>query len=191
MPGYTPSNIFDLAERMTPIYRPDAVVVEIPPMQLRDGGSSSADSDVVEAEAMPVSTVERYSFAATALYPPFGLRNAIRRVVEHGPSAAAITSYIESRVTELAALGRTNGFRLYVLAIRPMADFDRPDRDGPDRERIAAVCRAAGATFVDTYPLFQPGEFPDDFFIFPGDPHPNAVAHMRFAQALADMIARR
>ncbi|HEU4534584.1 MAG TPA: SGNH/GDSL hydrolase family protein, partial [Polyangiaceae bacterium] len=75
--------------------------------------------------------------------------------------------------------------------LRIMSDFAKPDANAASRERFRRVCEEAGVEVIDVYPAFQPHEFSDEFIVFPGDLHPNARAHARFAAAAADALRPR
>jgi hypothetical protein len=193
LPAYPTGSRFNLAQKLTHRYRPDAVVMEIRGGSFYDAGVGADLSNIGLAGAtpLPVSRVERYSFAATALYPPMSLRQRMAGLLQRNPRIAAApqsTGLLESRIKELAALGQTEGFRLHLLFLRPMHSFDSPALDQQPREQLRAFAEELGIGVIDTYPLFDPGEFPDAYQVFPGDNHPNAPAHARFATAAAKVI---
>ena len=197
VPAYSVPKTFYLAERMAQSLRPRVVVIELPPGALfarRD----EAEPEVGRRAPLPVSTIERYSFAASALYPPANLRERLARLPARftssgrarGADAVSTSSTppLEHYLERLTNLGRVHGFAVVVLLVRPMAGFAEPNLEAPARQRLQTICREQGATLVDTFPLFHPGELADDFIIFPGDLHPDAAAHARFASALADAV---
>lgn len=188
VPAYSAALIFDSAEREAPRYQAAAVVIELGGSALYDRGDIAPVRETIAADRrLAISAFERYSFVATGLYPPTNLRATVERLVPWGPRRGPVgirdTTYIESRIASLTALGREHGFDTYILLARPMRDF-ATDLDLQARERIAALAERTGAVIVDTYPLFAPGELADDYIVYPGDLHPNAKAHTRIGQEL-------
>ena len=75
------------------------------------------------------------------------------------------------------------------VVLRPMV-FD-PTRLGNHSSWISSIrseFEDAGLPIVDTTPAFTMDERERDWIIFPGDPHPNAAAHGRFAEWIAPRV---
>jgi len=55
-------------------------------------------------------------------------------------------------------------------------------------ELMGQLARQYGYTYVDFLPAFR-GLRPSDIFAMPGDPHPNALGHLKMAEALYPVLA--
>lgn len=198
-PSYALPLVLRHAEYMARLVRPDAVLVEVHPSALNAPQDVEAIAALLRrgpsAEAV-TSDIERLSFAATALYPPADLRKRVEgflpwRKASPAPASATRPQHLDdldAQMRALAHLGREQGFGVYAFFLRIMSDFAKPDANAASRERFRRVCEEAGVEIIDVYPAFRPHEFSDEFIVFPGDLHPNARAHARFADAVASAL---
>ena len=195
--AYSMLQSFYLASITAPKFRPDVVIVEISPGGLYETGEPSG-VQIGKSVPLPISTIERYSFAASALFPPANLRLKLQRFLPAPPKAPAASSpvassapttlFIESQIRALTKQGQREGFSVIVFVVRPMSGFSLKDPELSARQQLAKAAKECGAYLVDSYSLFGRGELPDDFLVFPGDLHPNARAHARFAEALLPVL---
>ena len=198
--AYAASQVLRRAATAAVRYQPDVIIVELSAQALTSLAPSPASNPVL-APVPRHSTVERYSFAASALYPPASLRAKLTTLTSRLSSGATTPAAdaaqrrapetVATQLGELAALGRTHGFSVIVLLMRPMTNFSTPDLDKPARATIEALGRTLGIDVLDTYPLFSADERPDQFIVFPGDLHPNRAAHARMATALEQPVLAR
>lgn len=201
--GYSTAQSFTLAERKL-IEAPHSLrtlVVELAPGGIGDTGEL-AGQNVGRRTAPPISSLERYSFVLSGIYPPVNLRAKVDGIWGHFVRKAADTtmvdspsadtrSFVERRVDDLVPLAHRNNVVLVVMVIRPMTHFDAPTAEQAGRDKLRVYCNERGVVYVDTYEAFSTLERPDDFIVFPGDLHPNARAHRRFADKLVDVLSSR
>lgn len=195
LPAYGLAQVLRLAAETIPRYAPDVVVVE-----LRAGAGTlvAGGGPLPEQIERPASVVRRFSFAANALEViPRHVHGAGDRLVHaFGLGIASASpaapdgpplSLLDRGVEEVRRVSDPRTV-LVLLVVRPMADFSGERLAPAAQARIDALAHRSGALVVDTHELFGAGELPDDFIVFPGDLHPNALAHARFAAAIATAV---
>jgi hypothetical protein len=195
-PGYTPAMSFRLAEELAKQLRPSVVVIELASGALMDDGDLSKVTRAFgrgAAPPPPVSMLERSSFFLTGLYPPSGFRARLDTLIHrpHSPTQPPSTRFIESEIEHLASWTHAAGIEPVVFIPRGMSSFEKQSPDFALKRRLADFAAARGVKLVDPEAAFVAGEMPDDFIVFPGDTHPNARAHARFAVELARALRKR
>lgn len=204
LPAYPMALRFRLVEYAIAEFQPDVIVLEVSDGAIYDDGDYRDILRVFGPNPVPeppISRVERYSFAATALYPPTNFRATLEslsgRLLDRWPgtlsaqaapetTALPSTAYFAREVARLSGHKKTE---LVLFLVRPMNQFENGKLHFDTRQTVRAVGAQNDSLVVDSYPLFRPGEFADDFIVFPGDNHPNGRALARFAEALAQAIA--
>ena len=119
-------------------------------------------------------------------------RRGPEALVEHYRAlyAADAPSFLAMKAAfeELAAHARAAGIRVTV-AMTPDFSTLRSYPFTAIHERVGALSRACGFEFVDLYPAVA-GLDPQQAWVMPGDPHPNAKMHELMAQALYPALRR-
>lgn len=194
LPAYGLTQALRTAVKTIPRYAPDVVVVEL---RTAAGTIVGGGGPLPERLERSASVVRRLSFAANALDIIPRLFQAVgdrlvraglgtARASPAGPEASPISA-LDRGVEEVRRVAGPR-VRLVLLVVRPMADFAGEQLAPDTRARLGALSRRTGALVVDTHELFDASELPDDFIVFPGDLHPNGLAHARFAAAIARAV---
>ena len=196
--AYPTAMRFGLAAELGRSYHPDIQIIELASFEIDTADPQALVAAIgIDQPSLPTSLVHRFSFAITALYPPADARQRIASLLParffpakrpSQPVPPAPTDFLQQQLTSLGAAARQEGYRVVLLFNRPMRNFSDVHLEEAGRAKIRSAAEKAGITVVDTFPLFLPREFSDDFIVFPGDLHPNARAHARYADALTRAI---
>lgn len=205
-------------ETFGPRYGADMVMVGVRASQLHEGrfdvDEAHADPDEDPRQAgRHLSFVHRYSFVLNVQRNPVlaGLARIAAYLPRWGPRHANAASapgdeppFVEL-VERCAAYMHARGTPVVIVALRKMefrsdqglrASLANRALGGDasrrqDHEDIARITARLGVPFIDTYDAFDPDSRRSDFIIFPGDGHPNAAGHRRYAEAIAEGLMRQ
>jgi lysophospholipase L1-like esterase len=89
-------------------------------------------------------------------------------------------------LARLADYARQNNIRLYLAMVPDVHDL-KNYRFGFVHEKMAAVAKELGYTYVDLLPAFG-ALSPEEVWAMPGDPHPNALGHEMMAKAMLPVL---
>jgi hypothetical protein len=199
LPAAVPALSFARARNMAHDHGATDVVIELAPSNIIDGGSIESTRQAFGRYArreLPISQLEKYSFALAGIYPAAYLRQRIGDAFERGqrmvamPTPATTTTFVQSEIQKLVDAGKREGYRVFVFLVKGPSSAEPDPVIEQARNQLQVFARTMDLIVADTWFLFAQGEFADNFIVFPGDLHPNAEAHKRFGASLAAALVQ-
>lgn len=191
--GYTLGTSQALLRARGVQFRPDVVVQELTLGMFDETAESivqlRASFERTRRAPPPASVFETNSFAVFAIYPPLSLRARLAGLVApRGQAREVLGPYVEETLAAFGRLAAAQGFQGVVFLPRPIQAL--ADRTAQQRERdtLRRFAAADGLLYVDSYDRFSASDQVEALSIYPGELHPNAEAHARYAASLADAL---
>lgn len=105
----------------------------------------------------------------------------------YNPNHPGYQSMVDS-LTRLSEYARNHKIRTY-LAVTPDVHNLKRYPFGFVHDEMAKISQRLGYQFIDLYPRLK-GLTPEEIWSMPGDPHPNALGHLKMAEAIAPVLDR-
>jgi hypothetical protein len=184
--GFNTAKELALLRHQFPRVKPDAVIMQY---HLRD---SEPEREISDSQFL------QYSYLAAYLYQyargfqageATSIKEHYRTLHKDGQAG---WEQSKKAVRELQTLSHQEGFQLAVLII---PDLRNPARDGPFQPIYGSIKRfflELGIAVIDPHEAVENfvGESPQESWVHPSDPHPNANIQRIFGQAVYDFLDR-